>query len=485
MSRAQVRKIWLLSRRIIALAELVGLPRASNLTASNQITGPDDMTDRSGVDSNLLSKKAAIWESICTVDRMTSMMWSLPLGTAGHVLPKRPLVDQTGQVNPTAYLYTLANSATRILELDNIYFSGRPLSELADAVTGVDHELRLLVDSSPAGWQQSDDPPLSIESLIKYWHQYFLLRTHLQLALSHRSDQPFPFSFQTCLEACTQVVRRYVLIRPVLPGGFFATRVIDLQAFTATVFLLLAGHRYFSQYEGLTPATVDVDAVLKAVDQVTVVMRAAAAARVGGHLTRQAADAVQSLSALLRQREGSQQAQEIVLSVPLVGKIRVSRRTNNSTRAAAHAECEPPVSASHPIHQAHQHNQQDQQRQQQQRSGPQYHRQQSQPQTQPQVTIPSHITNMGNSSGSSNHTTTNDIDMHNASSNNNNTYPITADQTLRSTSVDPIESYTYLMEMPDIPFPMFAEDSPSMDDSWLTWTTGWDQQGQQSGGGRS
>lgn len=251
-----------------------------------------------------------LWECICAVDRMTSMMWSLPSATAEHSLRKRPIVDARGRVNPQSYLYTLADIASRILEVDNIYFSGRPLPELANAVTGVDRELRLLAGLTPESWEQAGETSLSIDLLLKYWHQYFTLRTHLQLALSHSPGTPFPISFQTCLEACRQVAHRYVSIRPLLPGGFFA-RVIDLQAFTAAIFLLLAGHRYSSASEGLLLA---VERVMKS-----------AAARVGGNVTQQAADAIHSLSTLLRQKQSSR-SQEIILRLPLVGRIRVSRR---------------------------------------------------------------------------------------------------------------------------------------------------------------
>lgn len=329
LGRAKVRKIWLLSRRVIALAELIGLPRASMALASHQesLAGTSSGA-QPGASTSLIGwwrQKAAVWESICAVDRMTSMMWSLPLATVDYPLPKRPIVDSQGQVNPQSYLYGLADIASRVLELDNIYSSGRPLLELSNAVIGTDRELRSLASLTPQNWQRTHWSQLSIDALLQYWHQYLTVRTHLQLALKYRESQQYIFNFITCLDACLELARRYVSMRPILPAGFFANRVIDLQAFTATVFLLLASYRTTSA-SGTLPQVVDVNVTTGVVDQAVQTMRFAAD-RVGGDFAHQAADAVRSLSSLLQQSQSSK-SQRITLSVPLVGRIHVSRKSH-------------------------------------------------------------------------------------------------------------------------------------------------------------
>lgn len=269
-------------------------------------------------------QKAAVWESICAVDRMTSMMWSLPLATVDYPLPKRPIVDSQGQVNPQAYLYGLADVASRVLELDNIYSSGRPLMELSEAVSSTNQELQSLASLTPQNWQKNNWPQLSIDALLQYWHQYLTVRTHLQLALKYSERQQYIFNFITCLDACQELARRYVSMRPILPVGFFANRVIDLQAFTATVFLLLASYRT-TPGSGTLPQVVDLDVTTALVDQAVRTMRFAAN-RVGGDFAHQAADAVRSLSLLLQQPQSSK-TQRIALSIPLVGRIHVSRKS--------------------------------------------------------------------------------------------------------------------------------------------------------------
>ena len=321
--------MWLLSRRVIALAELIGLPRASMALASHQESQAGTSRGaQPGAPPSLVAcwrQKAEVWESVCAVDRISSMMWSLPLATANYPLPKRPIVDSQGQVNPQSYMFSLADIASRVLELDNIYSSGRPLMELFNAVIGTDRELRSLASLTPQSWQKIHWPQLSIDALLQYWHQYLTVRTHLQLALKYDESQQCAFNFITCLDACQELARRYVSMRPILPAGFFANRVIDLQAFTATVFLLLASYRT-TPGSGTLPQAVDVNVTTGIVDQ-AVRMMGFAADRVGGDFARQAADAVHSLSSLLQQPQSSE-SQKITLDLPLVGRIHVSRKSH-------------------------------------------------------------------------------------------------------------------------------------------------------------
>jgi hypothetical protein len=79
LGRGRIRQTWLLCRRIIALAELTGLPRASMAVGSTQDTSSEalrgDKLSFSSAHVEELKKKANIWESICAIDRITSTMW--------------------------------------------------------------------------------------------------------------------------------------------------------------------------------------------------------------------------------------------------------------------------------------------------------------------------------------------------------------------------------------------------------------------------
>jgi len=151
------------------------------------------------------------------------------------------------------------------------------------------------------------------------------VRTHLQLALKYDEGQQFAFNFIACLDACQELAKRYVSMRPILPAGFFANRVIDLQAFTATVFLLLASYRTTGS-PGHSAQSDRPNVTTGLVDQVVRMMEFAAD-RTGGRFAHQAADAIRSLSLLLQQPQTSE-SQKMTLSLPLMGRIHVSRKSH-------------------------------------------------------------------------------------------------------------------------------------------------------------
>lgn len=320
--------MWLILRRVIALAEMIGLPRAAMAVASFQESlGATSYAASPG--ANLLvqrAKKAEVWISICAIDRITSMMWSLPLATKNFPLPKPPILDSHAKVIPQSFLYSLADIASRILELDDLCSSGRPLTEVSSGVETIDQELQNLISLTPKDWWKIDWSEMSIYAPLQYWHQYLTVRTHLHHAMTYGEGQQLAFSsFVTCFNASDELARRYISLRPLLPAGLFANWVIDLQAFTAAVFLLLASYR-ITHKTGSFPQVVNVVFSTDLVNQVMLVMESAAE-RVGGDFTHTGADALRSLSLLLQQPQESE-SQTITLNLPLVGRIHVSRKSH-------------------------------------------------------------------------------------------------------------------------------------------------------------
>lgn len=61
--RANSKKLWLILRRCIAMAELAGAPNAQG--------GPE----------------AALWDNVCSMDRFMGTVFNLPLGTAAYGVP--------------------------------------------------------------------------------------------------------------------------------------------------------------------------------------------------------------------------------------------------------------------------------------------------------------------------------------------------------------------------------------------------------------
>jgi hypothetical protein len=337
--------MWLLSRRVIALAELLGLPRSAAALAS--LEALESTTPTSNV--SRLKQRSQAWESICAIDRITSMICSLPLGTANHPLPKRPLLDSLGKVNVQAYLYSQADIASRVLELDAMKAAQKPISELFNAVMQTDYELRSLASFPREDWwviQPSMN--FSVDVVLQYWHRYFTVRTHLQLALMYDGqNEQFFFNFITCLHACKDLAARYLSLRPAAPTGFFANWVIDMQAFTSVVFLQLASYRItHNSGAGKSAPEFDINSVADLMEQVAKTMESSTG-RAGGDFARQAASVVRSLDSLLSSPHVSG-SQGISVKLPLIGTIQISRRPHSKTGVGPERGSTPAVTQTQP-----------------------------------------------------------------------------------------------------------------------------------------
>ncbi|KAI7235883.1 hypothetical protein KC330_g4040 [Hortaea werneckii] len=325
LGRARIKKIYIVIRRIVAFAELSGLPGASKameLRRSGAVAGTIDRD---------LWHKAELWESICAVDRIMSMMWSMPLGTLHSPLPERELLDSHGRVVTQSYVSRQAQIASRILDLDSMSSSGKPGYEMFNTVMSIDQELRYLANQVPSNWWKINWPSLESSAILQYWHQYLVVRTHVRLALTQDPNQQFAFNFATCMEASQALARRYGALRPLLPIGFFASRVIDLQAFTGAVFLLLAsqrnvlsGNNRLASSDNFSEAEANRTLAHGIVD--TMERSAADATGTAADFGRHAAGAIRSLSNLLLQPPSDGGYQKVTLHLPLIGNIHVTRK---------------------------------------------------------------------------------------------------------------------------------------------------------------
>ncbi|KAI7188739.1 hypothetical protein KC363_g5287 [Hortaea werneckii] len=310
LGRAKIKKMYILIRRIVAFAELSGLPGAPEAIESRRSGAVTGAIDRD------LWHKAELWESICAVDRIIVLTRS--------------------------YVYRLAQIASRILDLDRMSSSGKPGYEIFNTVMSIDQELRYLANQVPSSWWRINWPSLESSAILQYWHQYLV----------------FAFNFATCMEASQALARRYAALRPLLPIGFFASRVIDLQAFTGAVFLLLASqrnvlsgsHRLRSS-DNFSEAEANRALAQGIVDGMET--SAADATGMAADFGRQAAGAIRSLSDLLLLPPSNGGCQKVTLRLPLIGNIHVARKPA-SDAASQSGNKAPPVSAQQYSHFGHQ-----------------------------------------------------------------------------------------------------------------------------------
>lgn len=313
MLRGRIRKVWVSHRRIVAMCEMMGLPKAA---ASPPDGGPFGSPER---------RKAAIelWNCIVSIDRMAGLMWGLPIATASYkmTVPTNMMAD--GQVNLLNVFLRLSASAAHVVEIDELIAAHRPLHEVSEKIMLADQEWRAMVDLTPPRWWHS--PALSVDSFLLYWYQYVGVRIHIQLALRNDDRNTFAYSHMRCLEACRNMAIKYPMVRGALPTEFFVGRLLDIQALTPAIFLL---HTYYrpgqlQQTGPESPATL-VKGILKLTDQI--------GDKPGGSTAKQIAQAIRSVIDIL---EGSSrgEARMMTLQVPTLGRINVgARNTTGCTK---------------------------------------------------------------------------------------------------------------------------------------------------------
>jgi hypothetical protein len=350
LGRARVRKTWLTLRRVIAVAELTGLPRAAATLQRDPNSQSRSGHEQSGAYQedapSEQGEKAQIWESICAIDRVMSMMWSLPIATASFPLPMRPIIDDQGQVILQTFLHRLANIASKVLELDGVYLQDKPVSDLISVVMSMDEELQVVANTPAREWWSESPSLLSPAALFQYWHSYLIIRTHLRLALAYDHDQRFLYNFMSCLSACQVHTKRYVALRPLLPTGFFANSIVDLQALSAIVFLLLAANNPAAGPSAVASwHLMDAQQTCSLVDDAVQAMEQASA-RTGSQSAFHGVEAIRTLRSLLEQPD-SGEPQKVSLLLPLIGRIHVSRKSGRSGQrhhsAQSASNREPPL----------------------------------------------------------------------------------------------------------------------------------------------
>ena len=270
---------------------------------------------------------AIIWQSICVIDRLVSMMLNLPLGTDAYGFPYMRTVMSGDNVIAQAYCCRLADIAAMVQEIDESYLLRRPETQVFEKVFKVDQELRSLSNMTPQSWWSlgPDSPPS--DHILQYWHYYLTARTHLQFAQKDSADSQYAYSYMTCTQACRNMAARYVKLRGVLPPGFFAGRILDVQAMTSAVFLL------YTSYGSTTKQTLsyqdDNDQSSTALVYEMLQMMQSVSGQAGGDFARQAATAIRGLDELLN-RQSALDSQTLSLRIPMLGRVTVKRHSKQN-----------------------------------------------------------------------------------------------------------------------------------------------------------
>lgn len=143
-----IKPLWLTLRRTIAIAELIGLPRAWHTKNESQLSVPTPGSSSSAADRRR-KQRVSLWEAICATDRLSGMMFNLPAATATHRFSRRQIIDQDGEVMVHPYMFELAGLAMQVQELDEGITLSQPREQIYEKILAVEGHLRSLKAETP------------------------------------------------------------------------------------------------------------------------------------------------------------------------------------------------------------------------------------------------------------------------------------------------------------------------------------------------
>lgn len=319
MTRGRVQKTWLYLRRVISVAEFMGLPRlakAYELQNNTQGHGNDEKY-----------RSAKLWVSICVIDRIISTLNGLPVATRLYALPIMPEAQMTSEKQPLEHFIRLSNLAMEIHDLDEGRLS-TAFQNPYSAVLRLDADLHHLASTVPPSWQVRTGSEISRAEIVTFMHNAITLQLHVRFVL--REDGPledYSHSKIVGLQTCQVLAQTWRRMREALPFGFFLFAIMDLQAFTAIVTMMLisaTGHaeRAFRH--------IDREMLATQVEETFRIFEQNARQPYSSKFLRRAIITLQNLKDLLAGNlaSGDSVLPSIDLVVPMLGKVHV-RKGNN------------------------------------------------------------------------------------------------------------------------------------------------------------
>ncbi|KAF5862729.1 hypothetical protein ETB97_011271 [Aspergillus alliaceus] len=314
IGRGYFQKAWITLRHIIAIAELMGLPKVYQVVQLNQTSGTDEAAFH----------KSQLWEVICNVERLLGMILNLPPGTARYQLTTASPLNVQGRVQLPTYLTRLLGIAAKVCDLDEPAGAQGPSMKTQTAALEMVRALGELANQAPDAWWAGDDRDhIMPDDIVQFMHCCAVMRIYFPLAMHQNLGDEFVYAQLPCMNACESVARRYLSLRRKLPAGLFMSQMLDLQALTAAaVLLILSHHICATDRPGFR---VNVRHLHGVVAEVMNLIGERSKDPTNSQLTVEAFNTLRALSQLLRQDDHISEVQRLTVTVPLLGKIHIRR----------------------------------------------------------------------------------------------------------------------------------------------------------------
>ncbi|KAE8416044.1 hypothetical protein BDV36DRAFT_284914 [Aspergillus pseudocaelatus] len=226
-----LRRAWIVYRRAMTVAQLMGLHRSP-------------MPPLKRIDPGLDANPEFMWFRIVYMDRYLSLLLGLPQGTTDRSMGTRSAVQHEPPLGKFERCLTII--ASRILERNERAFT---TIEIA-ATKSIDAELLGVSRGMPASFWRPPNfqnlTPGSPDTLLETVHlgaqvYYYglLIQLHLPYMIRISDDTDYEYSKITCVNASREIMTRYIAHRSFNPMSS-CSRPVDFFTLLAAMTLLLA-----------------------------------------------------------------------------------------------------------------------------------------------------------------------------------------------------------------------------------------------------
>ena len=282
------RRAWLIFQRATSFAELLGLHRLS----SRKPVDRDPQYER----------QVSLWIHLIQGDRYMSLILGLPYKVSEQFCA--PFIPKTevplyGMTSGEFYLLRMMPIITKMVDRnqnpDHMPFS---------ATLRIDQELEELARSMPSSWWTlSRVPGSSVEDHFdrlsaQFFHHQGRVLLHMPFMLKAATDKRFQYSHNTALESARELIRYFQALRCDEAVGPYICKLMDFQAFTAAMLILLNLLGYAQQVRGSNAMPGDAEQDQRDSDLVDVTIKIlhTASAEAGGIVAAQSAKALEMLA---------------------------------------------------------------------------------------------------------------------------------------------------------------------------------------------
>lgn len=226
------RRAWLVLRRAISFAQLLGLHRL----VAVKPTQPDSQHAR----------HISLWCHIFQADRYLALVLGLPLTIQSQFCdPCIPPIGQpTEHTEGDAFLLRMSPIAARVVDRNQ-----DPSLDFSLTLS-IDQDLEELAQCAPeAWWGKINAPAPSLEQhfdrlLSQFFFHLVRQLLHLPFMLKSSSDKRYQYSYTTALDSSRDLIRLYDALRGSDAVGPFICKLVDFQAFNAATLILLNLYGY-------------------------------------------------------------------------------------------------------------------------------------------------------------------------------------------------------------------------------------------------